>query len=311
MARAMAAASRFAFPLFLLGSIVLSAGPLFVRLADVGEVQSAFWRLAIGAPLLFLLVRATASRDGAPARPPRITIWLILGGIFFAGDLAVWHLGITRTAMANSTLVGNSAAFLFPVWGYLTMRRWPTKTAGFALAMAACGIALLAGQSASISREHLTGDLLCLVAAIFYTAYLIVMDKGRQGHGALPALAFATLVGAIVLFPLALIAPGAFWPTDWTPLLLLALSSQVLGQGLIIYALPQLPPVASGVGLLIQPAFSGLLGYLWFGEVLALADIAGIALIFTAILIVRRPSAAQPEIEKRVPPSLGGAQIPD
>lgn len=309
MALAMAAPSRLVFPLFLLGSIVLSAGPLFVRLADVGEIQSAFWRLAIGAPLLFVLLAVTTRRDAGP-RPP-ITKWLILGGLFFAGDLAVWHLGITRTAMANSTLVGNSAAFLFPVWGYLVMRRWPSRTAGLALAMAAIGIAMLAGQSASISALHLTGDLLCLGAAIFYTGYLIVMARGRQGHGALSALTYATLAGAIVLLPLALIAPGAFWPTDWTPLLLLALSSQVLGQGLIIYALPQLPPVASGVGLLVQPAFSGLLGYLWFGETLAPIDLAGIGLIFAAILIVRRPSAATPAIDKRVPPSLGGAPMPD
>lgn len=303
-------APRFVFPLFLLGSIILSAGPLLVRLADVGPVQSAFWRLAIGAPMLILLVRAV---EGRIPRPPSGWggIWLVLGGLFFAADLASWHLGIQRTTLANSTLLGNAAAFLFPIWGYLVVRRWPTPPAVLALLLAAIGIATLSAQSASVSAASLNGDLFCLLAAIFYTAYLIVMNKARAGLSALSTLGYATVAGMLFLLPVALSDGGAFWPQDWTPLLLLALSSQVAGQGLIIYALPHLPPLASGIGLLIQPLFSGLLGFLWFAEILTMIDVAGMAMIFVAILLVRRPSKAMPPVEKRVPPTLGGAQPPD
>ena len=63
---------RFAFPLFLAGSAILSAGPLFVRIADVGATQSAFWRVALAVGPLFLLARiagrGTPSRQ-LPARP--------------------------------------------------------------------------------------------------------------------------------------------------------------------------------------------------------------------------------------------------
>lgn len=306
----MADDNRFAFPLFLLGSIILSAGPLFVRLADVGSVQSAFWRLALGAPMLFLLVRLTAGRF--PALPSKRTmLWLGLGGAFFAADLVAWHFGIARTTLANSTLLGNATAFLFPIWGYSVARRLPSRPAAVSLMLAAIGIAILAGQSASVSLDHLSGDLLCLLAALFYTGYLVVMGSARQGQGALSALAFATLAGAVLLLPIGLLAPGAFWPTDWTPLLLLALSSQVAGQGLIIYALPKLPPLASGLGLLVQPVFSAMLGFAWFGEWLTGIDLAGAAIIFAAILLVRRPSVASPPVEKRVPPLMGGAQTPD
>jgi len=304
------AALRFAFPLFLLGSIILSAGPLFVRLADVGAVQSAFWRLAIAAPMFFLLVRAVEGR--IPPLPSGWgSAWLALGGLFFAADLASWHLGIERTTLANSTLLGNAAAFLFPIWGYLVVRRWPTPLAALALLLAAVGIATLSVQSASVSPANLSGDLFCLLAAVFYTGYLIVMNKARAGQSALSTLGYATVAGALFLLPVALLDGGAFWPQNWTPLLLLALSSQVAGQGLIIYALPHLPPLASGVGLLIQPLFSGLLGFLWFAEILTMIDVAGMAMIFVAILLVRRPSTATPPVEKRVPPTLGGAQAPD
>ncbi|MFN2260418.1 MAG: DMT family transporter [Parasphingopyxis sp.] len=306
----MGAAPRFAFPLFLLGSAVLSAGPLLVRLADVGPTQSAFWRLAIGAPLLFLLVRAVEGRQARLASVPHAG-WLTLAGLFFAADLAAWHFGIARTTLANSTLLANSTAFLFPVWGYLVIRKWPTRQAGVALVLAAAGIAILAGRSASLSPAHLSGDLLCLLAAVFYTGYLVVMQRTRRGTTALGALAWATLAGAAILLPVALIAPGAFWPRDWTPLVILALSSQLLGQGLIIYALPHLPPIASGLGLLIQPIFSASFGYGWYGEILAPSDLAGMAIIFIAILLVRSRGATAKRVETRTPPLLGGAQAPD
>lgn len=299
---------RFVFPLFLLGSAILSAGPLLVRLADVGPAQSAFWRLAIAAPFLIVLARATA-KERVRFLPRSGAIWLVLGGFFFATDLATWHLGIGRTTLANSTLLGNSTAFLFPIWGYLVLRQWPSRTAFAALVLGAIGVAVLASQSASISPVNFTGDLLCLLAALFYTGYLIVMDCARAGMTALSALASATMAGAVFLLPVALLAPGNFWPQDWTPLLILALSSQVAGQGLIIYALPHLPPIASGIGLLIQPLLSAVLGFLWFSEILAGQDIVGMTMIFAAILLVRGSSRAS-RVEKRTPPSLGGAQPP-
>lgn len=298
---------RFVFPIFLAGSIMLSAGPLLVRIADVGALQSAFWRLALAAPLLLLLAKATSR--GAPVLPRRGMRWLLLAGLFFAGDLAAWHLGIARTTLANSTMLANSAAFLFPIWGYFLARRLPTRLASLALLLAVAGIGLLMGQSASISSAHVTGDLLCFLAAVLYTGYLISMDRARGGLSALAALAPVTAVSALFLLPAALLAPGALLPTDWTAVILLALGSQVIGQGLIVYALPHLPPLASGVGLLIQPIFSALLGYLWFAEVLTLLDVVGIAVLFAAILIVRLPSATEPAVEKRVPPS-GAAVIP-
>lgn len=287
---------------------MLSAGPIFVRVADVGALQSAFWRLALAVPLLYALARAT-ERD-APLLPPLKSVpWLFLAGLFFAADLAAWHLGIVRTELANAALLGNAAAFLFPICGYFAARRWPTPVAALALVLAAFGIGLLMGDSASVSGEHLLGDLLCFIAAVFYTAYLVVMGKARGGLSAMATLAPVTLAGAVCLLPVALIAPGNVWPDDWMPVILLALGSQVIGQGLIIYALPHLTPLASGVGLLIQPVFAALLGYLWFAEVLSATDIPGIAILFAAMILVRRPSAAQPPVEKRVPPG-GGAVTP-
>ena len=274
--------------MFLVGSAILSAGPLLVRLADVGALQSAFWRVALAIVPLFLLARLSA-RPAVAERTGTHFGWFIAAGAFFAADLAVWHLGIERPTLANSTLFANSASFLFPLWGFVIARTWPSRPAGSALLLAALGITLLMGLSADVSPRHLAGDLLCLLAALFYTGYLIAMDRARGHTSALAALARATLVSALLLLPVAVLAPGAFWPTDWTPLLLLALGSQVIGQGLIIFALPHIAPVAAGLGLLIQPLLAAAFGWAWFAERLSVLDAAGMVAILVALVLVRLP----------------------
>lgn len=274
--------------MFLLGSAILSAGPLLVRLADVSALSSAFWRVGLAIVPLALLARATA-RPAATERTATHWGWFVAAGFAFGADLAVWHLGIERTTLANSALFANSASFLYPLWGYAVARAWPSRRAAAALLLAALGITLLMGLSADVSPRHLAGDLLCLLAAVFYTVYLVAMDHARGSTSALASLGRATLVSAIMLLPIALAAPGSFWPGDWTPLVLLSLGSQVIGQGLIIFALPHVAPVAAGLGLLIQPLLSAAFGWLWFGERLSPLEAAGMVAILVALVLVRLP----------------------
>jgi drug/metabolite transporter (DMT)-like permease len=280
---------RYAFPLFLTGSAILSAGPLLVRLADVGAAQSAFWRVALAALPLMLLARLTAPGDRMPTG--KASWWLAGAGLFFAADLASWHFGILKTTMANATLFGNMTSLFLPLWGYIAARSLPGRRDVAALTLAATGMVLLMGLSAQIGRQHLVGDLLSVAAGLFYTVYIVLMDRARGGLSAFGALAASTSVSALALLPFALLMPGSFWPGDWTPLVLLALGSQMIGQGLIIFALPHLPPLAAGLGLLIQPIFAVVIGWSWFGERVSLPEAAGMTAILAALLLARSARA--------------------
>lgn len=302
--------ARLAFPAMLTGSAALAFGPWLVRIADVAPVASAFWRLALAVvPLAILaaIIGRKASGPAAPAlavRPDAATLVAIaLAGTFFAVDLALWHLGIARTTLANSTLMANSAAFILPAYGFVAARAWPGRMAAVALLCAAAGIGLLLGRSADVSSTHLAGDLLCLGAGAFYAAYFIAIDRVRARVSPLTLLALATIAGAIVLLPLALVMTGGamvtgkavtatagFWPHHWTPLILLALGSQVVGQGLIVFAVGYLPPLVIGLTLLIQPAISATIGALRFGEGVGPVEVTGMVLVATALVLVRLPS---------------------
>jgi drug/metabolite transporter (DMT)-like permease len=275
-----------AFAALIVANVALAFGPWFVRLADTGPVASGFWRITLAAPLLCALAIGGGAR---PTRLPRgLWITLAVAGIAFAADLGSWHLGILRTTLANATLFGNSATLIFPLYGFLVARAWPTRAQGLALLLAALGAALLMGRSYQLDPRNLVGDLLCLAAGILYTGYFIAMARARATMAPLSSLALSTLASILPLLLFAMMLGERIVPTNWTPLIGLALVSQVLGQGCMIYALGKLSPLVVGIALLIQPVVAGAVGWIVYGERLGAPDLVGVAMVAVALVLVRR-----------------------
>lgn len=279
-----------AFVALLVGNVALAFGGWFVRLADTGPVAAAFWRMAIALP--FLVVLALASG----ARPRRMDRWmwvmLAAGGVAFALDLGTWHLGILRTTLANATLFGNSATLIFPIYGFLIARAWPNRTQAVALGLAFAGAALLMGRSYQLDPRNLAGDLLCVLAGLLYTLYFVLMARVRTTMAPLPALALSTMASVAPLLAFALILGERVMPGNWTPLIGLAVVSQLIGQGCMIYALGKASPLVVGVALLVQPVVAGAIGWIDYGERLHGPDFIGVALVCLALVLVRRGDTA-------------------
>ena len=274
-----------AYPALLLGNVALAFGPWLVRLADTGPVAAGFWRLALALPFLWLL----ASVAGQPVHWPgrKLGMALAFAAFFFAADLAAWHAGIRLTKLGNATLFGNFASFAFAAYGLWLARKWPSRIQGLALALAAIGCAALMAGSAELGARHLRGDLLALAAGLLYTGYLIIVERARGQLKPLPLLFLASLFGAMMLLPLSLALGERVMPNDWLPLVALAIGSQVIGQGLLVFALGHVPPLVVGLALLTQPAISAFIGWVAYGESLTRLDWAGAVGIAIALVLVR------------------------
>jgi drug/metabolite transporter (DMT)-like permease len=271
------------------GNLALAFGPWLVRTADVGPSASAFWRMALAIPFLFLI---TAQTKQPLLLPKAMLYWtMALSGAFFALDLAAWHIGILQTKLGNATLFANCASLFFPIWGFLAARALPTRMQGLAFGLALAGTALLLGRSAELSRTTLIGDLLCLAAGIFYTGYLIVIMKARDAMPSWTLLAWSTLATAPPLLLISLYLGEQIMPTNWTPVIALAVVSQLIGQGLMVYVLGKVSPLLFGLALLTQPIVSAGMGWWAYGETLGPIDAIGAALIAAALVMVRLAEA--------------------
>ena len=269
----------------LTANFALALGPLLVRLADTGPVAAGFWRLTIALPVILAL---SLREPTARRRVAGGTLALVVGaGVFFALDLASWHIGIAATKLGNASLFGNSGSVILMAWGLIAARRAPRMLEIAAILAALAGAALLMGGSLEVSHASFVGDLFCVLAGLFYAAYILMLAPARAQLGQFSLLLWSTLAGAPVLLGVAMALGEPILPHDWTPLLILAMSSQVIGQGLLIYSLRNFTPLVIGLTLLTQPAVSALTGWLAFNERLSALDLVGMLLLAGALAMAK------------------------
>ena len=287
-----------AFIALLVGNVALACGPFLVRNSGVGPIAAGFWRLALALPFLW----AIAWMLRQPVHMPRraLTVAVALAAFFFAADLAAWHAGILLTKLGNATLFGNISSFFFAAWGLWLVRKWPSALQAAALTLAALGCGLLMWGSAELSAANLRGDLLAVLAGLLYTFYLILVERMRGELQPLPLLFLASLFGSLVLLPVSLAMGERIFPDDWTAVIALAVCSQLIGQGLLVYALGHVPPLVVGIAMLTQPALSALLGWIYYGETLTQRDWVGAAMIVVALVLVRLKQKGEPDLHEPV-----------
>jgi drug/metabolite transporter (DMT)-like permease len=292
---------RRALAALVTGAVLIGLAPIFVRLIDVGYTAAAFWRAALALPLLGLLLRA---RPGAisGAFSPSVLWPLWLAGLFFAGDLAVWHQSIRLTSVANATLLANLAPVFVAAASFLFLgeRFRPAFVAGIALAVSGAGV--LVSHSLELGADSAVGDACGALSAVFYAGYLLGVSRARRGFSTVEVMFWTTTATALVLLPLTLALGENLWPQSahgWAVLIGLALLSQVAGQGLIAYALAHLPAVFSAVGLLVQPVAAAVFAWMLLAEPFGALQALGGAIVLAGIVtcrlsLARRESGASP-----------------
>jgi len=142
-----------------------------------------------------------------------------------------------------------------------------------------------------ISTQSALGDLFCLFAGICYAFYLLPAQKARAKVGQWSVLLLVCMTAAPLLLLIGLVMGEPVWPTDWTPVVALAISSQIVGQGLLVYSLGHFSALIIGLALLTQPAIAAAVGWFAFGETLGALDIVGMVLVGAALLLARTAKA--------------------
>ena len=282
----------------LAGAAAIASSALFVKVSETGPIATAFWRVALALPILWTW-SVVASRGAHVAGFASERRLIIAAGLFFAGDLAVWHWSIVLTSVANATLLANLAPIFVALAVWLLYGKRPSALFLAGLAAALAGVAVLLGGDFRAGGGAVLGDILGVVTAMFYGAYQLTVTRARSRAATSVIMAWSGLVTAVALLPLALGSGEQLFPhsaAGWAKLVGLALISQVAGQSLIAYAMAHLPATFSSVGLLAQPVIAAALAWVLLGESLGWIEIGGALVVLAGIRIVH-----QAELVRRTP----------
>jgi drug/metabolite transporter (DMT)-like permease len=277
------------------GAVAIAFAPIFVRVSETGPVATAFWRIFLALPFFWIgkTVHSMKYPGDVPPVSRRDIPRLMLPGVFFAADLAVWHWSIKFTTVANATLLANFAPIFVTLGAFLLFHQHITRMFLGGMVTAIAGACLLIGVSFSLSMRNLTGDILGIITAVFYASYILSIKDLRSRFTTLTIMAFAGISCSVLLLPISLISGEKFLaitPTGWLCLLGLAIVCQVMGQGLIAHALAHLPAHFSSVTLLVQPMTAAFLAWVLLNEGMNALQAVGGIIVIVGIYFARRGS---------------------
>jgi drug/metabolite transporter (DMT)-like permease len=274
----------------LIGATGIGLAPILVRLSETGPIATAFYRLLLAQPIVWLLWKRESlgqdssgpSQAGSPIRNAAIA------GLLFAADLSIWHWSLKLTTVANSTFVTNLTPFFVSIAAWFLFRERIARRLAVGMAIAFCGGFFMVAESVRVDRLHLLGDAVAVVSAVFYAGYILAVKQLRRNHSTWYVMAWTGLFAAPVMFLASAATRETLLPqtaNGWLVLIALALISQIGGQGMIAYGLAHLSASVSAVLLMWQPVVAALLARWILKEPLTPLRALGGAIIIAGILI--------------------------
>ena len=296
-----------------LGAVTIGAAGVLVRLAETGPMATAFWRGFFALPLLAVWAlldpaepKAAESVEADPSlvyeSRSRLLLFLrdrgfLWAGLFFAGDLALWHESLLMTSVAAATLEACLAPLVVVLFAWIAWKERPTPAFLAAIALAVFGMMLIVSPKLGHGGSAFLGDAFGLATACFFGAYILSVAhlRGRYGTGAV--MFNSTVVFTVLLFPLAL--TQKYLPTTmagWAAIIGYAVAAHAVGQGLVAYALAHLRPTFSSLGLLVETLGAAVSAWVVLGERLAPVQIVGGLVIVGGIALARSARGAEPVV---------------
>jgi drug/metabolite transporter (DMT)-like permease len=274
----------------LAGALTIAFSAILVHQAGVHPATAAVYRCGYALPVLGLMAWHERRRYGPRAAGQQRLA--LIAGLFFAADLIFWHQAIADVGAGLATVLGNLQVVIVPFVAWVVLAEAPGRRILAALPLTLIGVLLISGalEDGAYGAQPARGVLFGALTGVAYAGFILILRHGNDDRRRPAGPLFdATWVaaGSSLAVALALgvddLAPA--WPSaGW--LILLALSSQVLGWLLISISLPRLPAALTSMILTIQPVGSVALGIVLIGEDPSALQLCGAACILAGLVSV-------------------------
>ena len=249
--------------------------------------------------MLALLAWLERRRYGARSWRDRGLAWA--AGVMFAADLTFWHHSIEAVGAGLATVLGNTQVVLVGLLAWAALGERPENRSLVAIPVVFLGVVLISGVigSGAYGDDPLLGVVFGVLTAITYALFILILRQGNADERRPAGPLFDATLSAAIFSALGGIAVGDI---DWAPgleaqawLVLLALSSQVLGWLLISVSLPRLPAVLTSIVLMLQPVSTVFLGAILLSEAPSAVQLTGVAIVIAGVAVATvRPRERAP-----------------
>jgi drug/metabolite transporter (DMT)-like permease len=277
------------FLMLAFGAMLIGFAPIFVKWSVLSPSAILFWRMLLALPLLIIFNYVVNKQFLFRVKNKNTIFYTALASLAFTTDLILWHASMSITSVSNATIIVNSAPIFVAILAFLIFKEKPAKGFGISFLTTYIGIIGLIIFSNNFTSGRVFGDILCMIAAIGYAIYLLVIS--RLGKETSLNIIFYTTFFCCLFSILPMILDGGNnIPTshfEWTNLFLMAFLCQFGGQFLITIGIGKVSASNGSIGLLMQPLTATILAAFIFSEILNLIQILFVLITLIGIYLAR------------------------
>jgi drug/metabolite transporter (DMT)-like permease len=276
----------------------------FTFLRFCGMIAVA-WLVLLLKPLLIKSTPPTATSGSLKKDLPRLFFAGILGYTLYI-PLQIIGINFT-TAFSGALLIGIAPLFTILLLHFLKVEKI-TLNQWLAVGVAIIGLLVFLGDKFSIGIQLGTfGDLISLISAFFYAAYLVANKPLTLKYSAANLTAYTLTLGAI---PTLLISLPALFNQNWAKItgvgwLTLAWSIVVpvyLAWSLWSWVNARIGVARSSIFMYLVPLIGGVTSWLLLGENFGWLKILGAGLVLSGIILARKTNQTKKvEVELKPP----------
>ncbi|MCF0060149.1 DMT family transporter [Dyadobacter chenwenxiniae] len=269
----------------LIGLFCISIFPVLVKWAPVSGITSAFYRMFFG--VLFLLPLVILKRKFTW---PDKALWIpiIVCGIIFATDIAVWNLSIRYSNATQATLLTNLAPAWVGIGSFFFLSDKPKASFWIGTSIAVAGMVVLIGPEAFLEMKLDRGFALAVLSGMLYATYMLISKSILNRLNIMSFMTISMAVSSVYLFTICLVFGEPLWnftPVVWGVFVIQGLICQLIGWLAITYAVKKMDAQRVSLALLSQAVVTGVLAWALIDEKITWQMIIGGIIILSGIAI--------------------------
>src|SRR3954471_1669081 len=248
--------------------------------------------LALRFPIAAAMLWALIALRRRPLGSPRGLLAGGLLGLWYAAQAALFFSALERIDAGLASLLLYAYPALVTLGAFALGRERPDRRRAGALLLASAGVVLVLAGGGTGALDA-AGAALALGAAGAYTVYILASDRMAATTPPVP-FAASVVTGAAFAFAVAALVRGGVHVSGeglmWTAIL--ASVSTVMPIVLFMAGLARVGPSTASIASTIEPPFTVALAWIVFGETLGALQLAGGALVLSAVVLLQLRSAA-------------------
>ncbi|MDN3680906.1 DMT family transporter [Vibrio tapetis subsp. quintayensis] len=267
------------FLIALLGALLMSIDPIFIRFAGVSGFDTAFlfgFFSAISMSVFLKIndkrgIRKVVIQSGWP---------LLFAGLLMVGSATGLVFSIKNTSIANTFVILSAAPAVSAIFSWLFLREKTSRTTVIAIITVMIGIGIVV--SGSFSSGNWFGDALAVFSVICLSLMFTLLRKYHD----VSRLASVALGGFLLAVVMSFFAePGSYSANTWLIMAAMGLLTAPLGRVMSMVATRYITAAEVSMTLMLETVLAPVWGFLFFAEIPAVASIMGGSIILVTIFI--------------------------